>query len=184
MPRLFSAIEVPCEATQSIRSLCNGLLGARWIDDFDYHITLNFLGDIEDHLADRLILAYDKVDFEPFTVRLKSANVFGSKKPHSIYVAIEPNAALNALHKDLQNIAVQLGVLIDKRPFIPHITIARLKAVNAQELANYLSLCLSFTAKPIVVNRFVLMSAKASKGGGPYIIEKTWSVKKADKPAF
>jgi 2'-5' RNA ligase len=48
MPRLFVGLEIPREVGQTLSLLRGGLPGARWIDPENYHITLRFIGDIDD----------------------------------------------------------------------------------------------------------------------------------------
>ncbi len=51
MPRLFTALEIPPSVAQSLAMMRGGLPGARWIDPENYHLTLRFIGDIDDALA-------------------------------------------------------------------------------------------------------------------------------------
>jgi len=51
MPRLFTGLEVPREVGEVLSMFRGGLPGARWIDPENYHITLRFIGDIDDRLA-------------------------------------------------------------------------------------------------------------------------------------
>ena len=45
--------------------LRGGLPGARWIDPENYHLTLRFIGDIDDVLAHEIALLLDKVKRKP-----------------------------------------------------------------------------------------------------------------------
>src|SRR3954462_14100707 len=56
MPRLFVGLEIPAEIQQPLSFLRGGLPGARWIDPENYHITLRFIGDIDDRLAGDIAL--------------------------------------------------------------------------------------------------------------------------------
>ena len=51
MPRLFTGLEIPPHVAQSLAMMRGGLPGARWIDPENYHLTLRFIGDIDDALA-------------------------------------------------------------------------------------------------------------------------------------
>ena len=51
MPRLFTALEVPDHICQRIALLRGGIPNARWIDVENYHITLRFIGDVDDAFA-------------------------------------------------------------------------------------------------------------------------------------
>ena len=65
MPRVFTAIEIPPEIGESLARLRGGLPGARWIDPGNYHLTLRFIGDIDDGLARDV--AFMLGDVEPTT---------------------------------------------------------------------------------------------------------------------
>ena len=51
MPRLFTGLEIPSDVGQSLATLRGGLPGARWIDPENYHVTLRFIGDVDDTIA-------------------------------------------------------------------------------------------------------------------------------------
>ena len=51
MPRLFTGLEIPSDVRQSLAMLRGGLPGARWIDAENYHVTLRFIGDVDDVIA-------------------------------------------------------------------------------------------------------------------------------------
>ena len=50
MPRLFTGLEIPSTLAESLSMLRGGIPGARWIDPENYHLTLRFIGDVDDAL--------------------------------------------------------------------------------------------------------------------------------------
>lgn len=174
MPRLFTALEIPRDASLSLSLLRGGLPGARWVDTENYHLTLRFLGDVEGHVADEVANALDRVHRPAFNLTLSGVGVFGSKKPHSLYAAVAPSAELSALQGEIERICQRLGLPADPRKFAPHVTLARLRNSSTLEVANYLSTRGNFSAMPFKVGRFVLMSSRDSVGGGPYVVEEAW----------
>jgi len=90
MPRLFSAIEIPAGIADRLTMLRAGLSGARWIDPENYHITLRFIGDIDDRLAQDIALMLDGVRRRSFEVRFGAPTSFGGRKPRAVVVAVEP----------------------------------------------------------------------------------------------
>jgi 2'-5' RNA ligase len=62
MPRLFTAIEVPKEIGMMLSSLRGGVHGARWISPENYHITLRFIGDIDERTANEVAGVLDFVE--------------------------------------------------------------------------------------------------------------------------
>ncbi len=55
-------------------------------------------------------------------------------------------------------------------------TLARLRDVDAGEIAAWLSAHGNFSAAPFKVPRFVMMSSRNSVGGGPYVVEENWKL--------
>ena len=51
MQRIFTALEIPADVGQELATLRGGLPGARWIDPENYHLTLRFIGDVDDSIA-------------------------------------------------------------------------------------------------------------------------------------
>ena len=51
MPRLFTGLEIPPDIATELSMLRGGLSGARWIEVENYHLTLRFIGDVDDVVA-------------------------------------------------------------------------------------------------------------------------------------
>ena len=51
MPRLFTALELPVTVVSQMALARGGVVGARWLEPEDYHITLRFIGDIDARAA-------------------------------------------------------------------------------------------------------------------------------------
>ncbi|MES5100833.1 RNA 2',3'-cyclic phosphodiesterase [Agrobacterium sp. BA1120] len=179
MPRLFTALEIPRNAAMSLSLLRGGLPGARWIDVENYHITLRFIGDIDNRTADEVVNRLDRIDRPEFQVNLTGIGSFGSKKPHSIWAGVSPSAEMTALQGEIERICQRLGLPPDPRKFTPHVTLARLRNSRLDDVVHYLSGRGDFRTSPFTVGRFVLMSSKESVGGGPYIIEEAFPLSEA-----
>ncbi len=174
MPRLFTALEIPRQAALSLSLLRGGLVGARWIDVENYHITLRFLGDIDNRTADEIVDRLDRIERPEFQLSLKGVGAFGSKKPHCIWAGISPCPEVHALQSEIERICQRLGLPPDPRKFAPHVTLARLRSTRQDEVAHYLAGRANFQTAPFMVTRFVLMSSRESVGGGPYVTEEVF----------
>lgn len=176
MPRLFTAIELPPEQRMRLTGLRGGLRGARWIEPENYHITLRFIGDVDDRTADEVADALDRVRARDVRIRLKGLGSFGSKKPHSVWARVEPDPALMELQAEHERLVQRVGLEPERRRFTPHVTVARLKGVSAVDVASWLAVRGDFEAPAFFAPRFVLMSSKASVGGGPYVVEESYAL--------
>ncbi len=179
MPRLFAGLEIPPHAGQVLCGLQAGLYGARWIDPSDFHITLRFIGDIGDRMADDIDSLLADVSRSPISLRLTGLGCFGGDKPSSIHACVEPSRALSDLQSEVERLIRACGVGLDRRKFQPHVTLARLKHVSPLDVAHYLSERGYFPPQSFTVSRFVLFSARAGVGGGPYRVETTYPLRRA-----
>jgi 2'-5' RNA ligase len=174
MPRLFTALEIPASVAMSLSLLRGGLSGARWIDPENYHITLRFIGDIDNRTAEEVADALMRVDRPSFDLALQGLNAFGSRKPHSLIACVKTPLALKDLQAEHEHILQRIGLERERRRFTPHVTLARLKNPSGPDLAAYLALRGDFRTAPFPVGRFVLLSSRASRGGGPYVMEEAY----------
>jgi 2'-5' RNA ligase len=179
MPRLFTALEIPASLAPRLAMLRAGLNGAHWVIPDNYHITLRFAGDIEDAAAQDFAEALAGIDVESFDVELAGLGSFGGRKPRAIYASLKPSEALERLAKAHERAARMAGLAPETRNFTPHITLARLKNARPEAVAQYLERFGGFQAEPFRVNRFILLSARAVHGGGPYVIEEVYPLKGA-----
>ncbi|MCF1505358.1 MULTISPECIES: RNA 2',3'-cyclic phosphodiesterase [Afifella] len=174
MPRLFTALELPSDIAFSLSLLRGGLPGARWIDPENYHITLRFIGDVDHRTANEVAGTLAQVSRQGFELSLSGLGTFGGRKPHSVWAGVSAGDKLRELQADLERRLQRLGLDPDRRKFSPHVTLARLKTASQGDVAAYLALRGDFRTPPFEVGRFVLLSSRDSRGGGPYIMEEAY----------
>jgi len=173
MPRLFTAIEIPAEIGQSVALLRGGLPGARWVDPENYHLTLRFIGDIDDALARDITFMLGTVRRAAFDLRIEALSSFGGNRPRALVAAASEIPELLDLQADHERLMQRIG-LEPERNYKPHVTLARLRDSSSRQVADYLSTRQPFRSPPFKVSRFVLYSSRASVGGGPYIVEAAY----------
>lgn len=174
MPRLFTGLEIPAEVGASLSTLRGGLPGARWIEPANYHVTLRFIGDIDDMTAREIVLLLGGVKRRPFDVSLTGLDAFGGNKPRAVFAAVQPVQALVELQAEHERLMQRVGLPSEGRNFKPHVTIARLRDTPPRQVADYLSVRGLFRSLSFRVPRFVLFSSRASVGGGPYVVEAAY----------
>jgi 2'-5' RNA ligase len=134
MMRLFVALDIPDHAVAYIsnmqRQLRQAIRADRWQPLHNLHLTLHFLGDVDESLLPQLREDMDLVSaiIEPFTLRAGSLGVFPDKaRPRVLWLGLNGQTdALKQLHLLLgKRFDLHEGVRYDKRPYRPHITLAR-----------------------------------------------------------
>jgi 2'-5' RNA ligase len=176
MPRLFTALEVPQPVGVALSLLRGGLPGARWIDPENYHLTLCFIGDIDDRSARDIAEALDGIKRRALAVEIDGLDAFGGARPKALYARVEPSEPLIDLQAAQERLLRRLGMRMESRQYTPHVTLARLRSeatprLTADWLASRGGMRQSFTAE-----RFVLMSSRDSVGGGPYVVEEAYGL--------
>ncbi|WP_457796607.1 RNA 2',3'-cyclic phosphodiesterase [Methylocystis sp. S23] len=171
MPRLFTALEVPPHIAESLSRLRGGVSGARWIDVENYHITLRFLGDVDDAFARDAANALAYIERPELEVRIDQLASFGGDKPRAIVARVRPDQPLMEMQAEQERLMRRLGAPPEPRKFAPHVTLARLRGSNSASVAAYLGARGYFPPLCFTAERFVLYSSRDSVGGGPYIVE-------------
>ena len=171
MPRLFTALPVPADIGLRLSLLSGGLLGARWADPDDYHVTLNFIGTVDGRSADEIASVMDQMIIEPFEMRIDGLGCFGSKKPRAIYARIEPAPAVMRLRASLDHRFRMMGLSPDARQFFPHIRLARLRDVGPEAVARWWNEQGRLTSRSFETTRFGLYSSRKAKGTARHRLE-------------
>lgn len=174
MPRLFTGVEIPPEVAQALSTLRGGLPGARWIDPENYHVTLRFIGDVDDDIAHEVESLLGRVRRGKFELRIEGLTSFGSKKPRAVVASVEPSSPLMEAQAEQERMMQRIGLEPEGRKYTPHVTLARLRDATSRDVAEYLSARGHFRSMAFPVSRFVLFSSRASVGGGPYVVEASY----------
>src|SRR3954451_11587023 len=171
MQLLFTCLEIPDSVRESLSVLRGGLPGARWIDPENYHLTLRFIGDVDDLTAHEVASLLGRVRRPALELRFETLSSFGGRRPRAVIVALAQTPALMELQAEHERLMQRVGLEPEGRKFTPHVTLARLRDVSSRDVAEYLSTRGPLFGSSFRVSRFVLFSARASVGGGPYVVE-------------
>jgi RNA 2',3'-cyclic 3'-phosphodiesterase len=150
--------------------LRGGLPGARGVEPENYHLSLRFIGDVDDALAEEIADLLSKVARPAFDLRIDGLGSFGGNRPRAVVAAVSAVAELVELQADHERIMQRVGLEPDRK-YKPHVTLARLRDTSSRQVADFLSIRQPFRSPPFSVSRFVLYSSRASIGGGPYVVE-------------
>jgi 2'-5' RNA ligase len=174
MLRLFVGIPFPPELKLRLSLLCTGLPGAKWVDPGNFHLTLRFIGEVDEGVAADIDEALARVAARPFTLQLAGTGSFGNGAPRSLWVGVERNAELTALRDRIERALVRAGLPPEPRRFAPHVTLARLRHAAPPEIAAFLAASAQFRAEPLAVGAFSLIASLQTKAGRVYEDEASY----------
>ena len=174
MPRLFTGLEIPPDVAMSLSMLRGGLPGARWIDAENYHVTLRFIGDVDDGTARDIAAMLDQIRRRAFELHFDGIDSFGGRRPRAVVASVAPSQALIELQAEQERMMQRIGLDPEGRKYTPHVTIARLRESSSRDVANYLATRGLFRTPSFQLSCFVLYSSRASIGGGPYVVEESY----------
>ena len=174
MPRLFTGLELPRSIAGQIALARGGVIGARWIEPADYHVTLRFVGDVDARTAHDVAEALDDIRRPAAPVAFDGLGWFGGDKPRALIARIRADPALIELQTEQERRLRRIGLQPETRKFTPHVTLARLRGVGARAVADYLASRATLAVGAFTAERFVLFSAREGSGGGPYVVEATY----------
>ena len=199
MTRTFIALEL----NEALQRFLGDIIGKvalelpilRWVNPASIHLTLAFLGYLTDEQLETAIdasrmAALQAVSFE---YRLKGLNVFGSlSQPRVIWMGVEDlpsgkiqGSPLQHLHRVLTRELEQRGFQIEKRPFSPHLTLARIKQPltpdEQQRLQRLLHSRIAGSSSAIYqVNTLSVMKSELFRSGAKYTCLKESSLSKSN----
>jgi 2'-5' RNA ligase len=134
--RLFVALSLPEPVLERLEDLLSELGRAvpdvRWARPGSLHVTLKFLGEVEEPRIPSLCAALSAAAGRAgtrFSMEVEGLGTFGDRRhPRVVWVGIhERTGALAALQEVVEGVCVGEGFEKEGRPFRPHLTLARLK---------------------------------------------------------
>jgi len=126
--RLFIAVDLPDAVRRRLaRLVVDAPRGVRPVRTEQIHLTLHFLGDTDDATLAAVATALARIARPAFTIDLQGSGVFPSRgRPAVLWAGVETNAALVELHRDVAGVLGACGLTPEPRPWVPHVTLARL----------------------------------------------------------
>ena len=131
MIRAFIAVTLDAKVIEKIADTSTRLrpeiTGVRWVAPANFHLTLKFLGGIDEALVEPIEarLREQLRLFPRFSINAKGLGVFpNSKQPRVLWVGLTGDR-LVALASRVEAALQQLGFTPETRKFTPHLTIGR-----------------------------------------------------------
>jgi len=189
--RTFIAIELPKEIKDALSEIQEQLkksgADVKWVLPQNIHLTLKFLGEIDDTDLSKINKIIEDVAKEKnsFRVRISCIGAFPKINfPRVIWIGIdEGDNETKAIANELEERIAEAGFPSEERPFSSHITIGRTKStLNREKLVQNLeNLASNFGEGNLVftVKNITLFKSTLTPKGPIYEILKEASLKTA-----
>ncbi len=167
--RLFVAVPLPEAVRERLAGLRTGLPGARWVSADNMHVSLRFVGEVDEGVAEDLDAALSAVHGPAFDLSLAGVGCFQSgRRVRVVWASVDGSAALTHLHGKVESAVVRSGFGPEGRKFKPHVTLARLKNTPVGKVSGFLEAGHGFSAGPVPVTRFTLYRSHLNRDGAQY----------------
>jgi len=175
--RLFVALPLPDDLRARLAGLARGVPRARWVAPENLHLSLRFIGEVDEAQARDANAALAQISAPAFTLNLAGAGLFGAgEKVRSLWVGVEKCAELSRLHGKIERALQRSGLPPEGRKFKAHVTLARFKSNPGAKLHDYLVHHALFRSAPFAVHEFVLFSSFLSHSGAIYRPEASYAL--------
>lgn len=169
--RLFIAIELPEEIKAELKEIQakidKNLAKLRIVDPEKIHLTLKFLGEVEDSKIEKIKEKLKEIEFEPFELKIKDIGVFPSEKYiRVVWVGLEPEDKVAGLQQKIDNSLLQM--FKKEKDFKAHLTLARVKFVKEKEKFAESLKKIKVEEKFFKVNSFKLIKSTLTPEGPVY----------------
>jgi 2'-5' RNA ligase len=174
--RTFVCIEIPQSIKARIEKLQSELrrpsAQISWVKPANIHLTLKFLGDVEQSKILQVNTAVNRAtdSFSPFQITAGNTGCFPSpRNPSVLWIGIAPVAGdLQRLRDALEEELARQGFEHDNKKFNPHLTIARIRdSRNTAEVADAF-LTSGFAYESFQASEVIVMRSQLSPQGSIY----------------
>jgi 2'-5' RNA ligase len=142
------------------------------VEPENIHITLKFLGDIEEEYIEKIeeIMKDSVKESDSFEIQLKGAGVFPNHNYIRVmWIGIKNGEQIGKIAKNIDEKLSELGFEKDRRGFSAHLTIARVRsAKNKDKLMQIIEKYREIEFANIKVNSIILKKSELTSKGPIY----------------
>lgn len=173
--RLFIAINLSEEIKSNIETSARLVKSYSTKGSFpkrdNYHITLAFLGDVDEDRIPALRFIMDQCKVDSFPISVEEIDAFHKKDGDIVHRRIEATRRLYNVQEKLTRLLRKSDFNLDKKAFTPHITIARRvvwkKGYNAFEISDFPEM-MELEGSSFMAEGMDLMLSEHISGGQKY----------------
>jgi 2'-5' RNA ligase len=168
MIRLFAGLALPPELAARLESLGGGIPGARWVEARNLHVTLRFIGEVDEGTAAEIDEALAALTAPGFELAIDGFGTFGRSAPNHLWAAVTKAPGLLHAQGKVETALSRLGLVPEGRKYLPHVTLARLRDAPVSRVQDFIARNSPFHAGPWAVDHFVLYQSRLGRTGAEY----------------
>lgn len=168
MIRLFAGLGLPAEVAARLVSLGGGIPNARWVEARNLHVTLRFIGEVEEGLAAEIDEELAQLSAPAFDLSLTGFGTFGRSTPNHLWAAVDKAPGLLHLQAKVEAALSRLGLVPEGRKYLPHVTLARFKDPPVARVQDFIARNSPFAAGPWPVDHFIMFRSHLGRSGAEY----------------
>ena len=187
MKRIFVAVDISEEARRKAAAYIETLRGevrqtrVGWDKPEKLHLTLKFLGDCEEKQLCELenIVGETASEISNFKLQIQETGVFpNARNPRVLWVDVRDEAGnLAKINDFLETECEKIGFERERRKYVPHLTIGRVREPNrARELAGK-HLANKFEPVEFTVSEIVIYESQLKPTGSVYSVVSKYNLK-------
>jgi RNA 2',3'-cyclic 3'-phosphodiesterase len=168
MHRLFVGLRPPLPVRKALLATMTGVVGARWQDDGQLHVTLRFVGEVERPMAEDIAAALAGLRAPAPALRVEGVGRFEHRgRVNTLWAGVTPREPLAALHRKIDQALVRTGLSPEGRAYLPHITLARMNA-SAGPADRWLADHAALSSESFELGHFILFESHLGREGASY----------------
>lgn len=178
MKRLFLAIkfEVDDNFKEKLSALKSNFAAEKmkWVETENLHLTLRFFGETPEDRIPKIIKAVNSAlkNQKQFSIESNQLGIFGSNyNPKVIWLGFKKEELIIKIQKQIVNELKSANYYPDRRNFVPHLTLARIKRLSDkkyfQNIINRYRYWEDFRFK---IDNIQLLESKLHKSGPEYLV--------------
>lgn len=184
MKRIFAAIDISFEARRKVSEYIETLRGefrnvrVGWDKAEKLHLTLKFLGDTTEKQLAELEKAVEKIALETagFNLEIADTGIFpNARNPRVLWIDVKDKARnLSKINDLLETECEKIGFEKEKRKYVPHLTIGRVREPHAARDLARKHLENKFEPVGFAVSEIVIYESKLLPTGSVYSVVSKW----------
>jgi len=174
--RTFIAFDTPLSLKEEIGKIQSILketrADVRWETDNKFHVTIKFLGDVDENILPTILTTVKNVTerYHPFSIIYQTVGAFPNKnRPRVLWVGCtNTDRQLLDMKNELDEALKPYGFEIEERQFHPHVTLGRVKSPSGiknliQTLEN-----VTFEPRQVSISNILVVKSILKPSGSEY----------------